>query len=119
MQSADALLLFGDRGEQAKQYIPGKLYEYLYAGPPILAILAPDGEAASVLTNARAGSAFSPEDVDAIVDEIVRLVTNRRKNVLSFVPNRSEIEKYSRQSQTMQLAALMDEVTSREDESSG
>ena len=51
--------------------VPGKLYEYLEAGRPILALLEPEDEAADLAR--RGGAAVSaPGDRDALSREIER-----------------------------------------------
>lgn len=50
-----------------KLSVPGKLYEYLAAGRPILALAEPDGETAAVLRRTRAGVVAPPSDEDGIL----------------------------------------------------
>jgi len=51
-RGADALLLWKPRGEGFRTMVPGKLYEYLDAGRPILAMLPADDEAAGLVRRA-------------------------------------------------------------------
>ena len=46
---ADLLLLWKPRGAGYRTMVPGKLYEYLDAGRPVLALLDPDDEAAALV----------------------------------------------------------------------
>jgi hypothetical protein len=68
-RGADVLLLWKPRG--APTMVPGKLYEYLEAGRPILAVLPADDEAAEL---ARRGGAVvtAPGDREALAGEIER-----------------------------------------------
>jgi glycosyltransferase involved in cell wall biosynthesis len=68
-RGADMLLLWKPRG--APTMVPGKLYEYLAAGRPILAVLPADDEAAEL---ARRGGAVvtAPGDREALAAEIER-----------------------------------------------
>jgi glycosyltransferase involved in cell wall biosynthesis len=68
-RGADALLLWKPRG--APTMVPGKLYEYLAAGRPILAVLPAEDEAAEL---ARRGGAVvtAPGDREALAAEIER-----------------------------------------------
>src|SRR5439155_1578801 len=49
---ADGLLLWKPRGEGYRTMVPGKLYEYLDAGRPVLALLDPAEEAAALVRRA-------------------------------------------------------------------
>ncbi|WP_067849148.1 glycosyltransferase family 4 protein [Alicyclobacillus mali (ex Roth et al. 2021)] len=110
MLAADATLLIGDQSAQAKDYVPGKLYEYLYAGRPILAMLR-EGEAADLVRREQAGIVVPPDHPDAIAQAMLHLmekpVTERR----TWNPA------YSRRAQAQQLARLMDDVLAVQTES--
>lgn len=62
-READALLLLTSRGHPTQA--TGKLFEYLAAGRPIIA-LAEGNEAARIVTETRTGIAVAPDDVEAI-----------------------------------------------------
>ena len=53
--------------ESAKGHIPGKLFDYLGAGNPILGLGPVDGDAAAIIRGATAGQVFSYGDTDGIV----------------------------------------------------
>jgi glycosyltransferase involved in cell wall biosynthesis len=69
MREAAALLLLQPG---TKLSIPGKLYEYLAVGRPILA-LAHDSETADMITAANAGIVVQPEDEQAIQQAVTSL----------------------------------------------
>jgi glycosyltransferase involved in cell wall biosynthesis len=46
--------------------LSGKVFEYLAAERPILAVVPPDGAAADLIREAGSGLVAAPEDVDAI-----------------------------------------------------
>lgn len=75
---ADALLLVTSHH---KSIVTGKLFEYLTAGRPILA-LAGDNEAARIVRETQAGEVVAPDDVDAIMGAL-RRVADRS---LAFAP---------------------------------
>lgn len=108
MMTADGLLLIGENVPESKLYVPGKLYEYLYAQRPILAILE-QGEAARLITAAQAGTVFDATDVDGMAREVVRLVQDHRSKQ-AFLPNLAEVTRHTRRSQTEQLAQLMERL---------
>jgi glycosyltransferase involved in cell wall biosynthesis len=117
MQSAGALLLIGDDSPSANQYVPGKLYEYLFADRPVLALLQ-NGEASDIIRAAEAGVVVSPHDLQAIANAIVDLYIAHKRGV-PFTPNRSEIMKYSRVEQTRQFAELFNRVVGSSGKESG
>ncbi|MDX6475033.1 MAG: hypothetical protein QOH95_544, partial [Gaiellaceae bacterium] len=78
MRSADALFLpMHDlpAGRRAR-IVPGKTYEYLGAGRPILAAV-PDGDARDLLERAGNAAVCRPRDVDSLVDALRGLVQGR------------------------------------------
>ncbi|HCB12073.1 MAG TPA: hypothetical protein DEP36_00675, partial [Gammaproteobacteria bacterium] len=64
-KGADVLLLIVDRGETTSGVIPGKLFEYLAAGRPILCIAA-EGATPDIIRQGRLGWVVPPGDVTAI-----------------------------------------------------
>ena len=67
------LLLVPDAGGRGKGVLSGKVYEYLAAGRPILAVVPPDGAAAELVRETGAGVVAAPDDVDGIRDALVEL----------------------------------------------
>jgi glycosyltransferase involved in cell wall biosynthesis len=69
------LLLLPDVGERNKDVPSAKLYEYLAARRPILALVPPDGTAAQIVRATGMGIVVRPDDAAAIraaLDELVR-----------------------------------------------
>ena len=60
------LLLIPEAGGRGKGVLSGKVFEYLAAERPILALVPPDGAAADLIRNANAGVVVAPDDVDGI-----------------------------------------------------
>jgi glycosyltransferase involved in cell wall biosynthesis len=60
------LLLVPDADGRGKGVLSGKVFEYLAAGRPILAVVPPDGAAAELIRETRAGMVVAPDDVDGI-----------------------------------------------------
>jgi glycosyltransferase involved in cell wall biosynthesis len=60
------LLLIPEAGGRGKGVLSGKVFEYLAADRPILAVVPPDGAAAELIRAARAGVVVAPDDVDGI-----------------------------------------------------
>jgi glycosyltransferase involved in cell wall biosynthesis len=60
------LLLVPDAGGRGKGVLSGKVFEYLAAGRPILAVVPPDGAAARLIRDTGAGVVVAPDDVEGI-----------------------------------------------------
>jgi glycosyltransferase involved in cell wall biosynthesis len=60
------LLLIPEAGGRGRGVLSGKVFEYLAAERPILAVVPPDGAAAALIRETGAGVIAAPEDVDAI-----------------------------------------------------
>jgi glycosyltransferase involved in cell wall biosynthesis len=92
--------------------VPGKTYEYLRSGRPILAAV-PDGDARDLL--AEAGNAFlcRPADVTAMAEAIAGEVKRWRAGVIRPGPNPAVVGRYERRRQTGELARLLDDVLDR------
>ncbi len=61
------LLLIPEAGGRGKGVLSGKVFEYLAAERPILAVVPPDGAAAELIRAANAGVVVAPDDVDGMV----------------------------------------------------
>lgn len=66
MRRADFLLLLVEKGPGADGVMTGKIFPYLAAGRPILALVPEDGVAARLVREARAGVVVDPGDPAAI-----------------------------------------------------
>lgn len=110
--SADILLLV--QSEHCPPgMIPGKLFEYLASGIPILAII-PEGDAADIIRKYQSG-VICPPDAPIIKSEIVRCYKEWEKKGSSkedkFIIN-SEYKMYSRKAQTAQLVKIIEKTIS-------
>lgn len=120
MNGADVLLLIGDVSEDAGAYIPGKLYEYMGIGKPILA-LNMAGEATDIIQRFRLGDVADPTDKEAIKQAYLRLYRAWKEGKGPAVEAASKdqgpsddfserVKPYERREQARQLAQLMDEL---------
>jgi len=60
------LLLVPDADGRGRGVLSGKVFEYLAAGRPILAVVPPDGAAAELVRETGAGIVVAPDDVEGI-----------------------------------------------------
>jgi glycosyltransferase involved in cell wall biosynthesis len=76
------LLLLADWGEAGLKIQSAKLFEYLAANRPILAVVPPDGEAAALVRRLGAGPVVAPGDVEGIADALGGLERRWREGKL-------------------------------------
>ena len=105
MLRADALLIL--QASNCNEQIPAKLYEYLRAGRPILALTDPQGDTAGALRNAGIGSIAPLDRVDAIVEVLVQFVPSLRSGTAPR-PDPRRVADASRRRRTEALSKLLD-----------
>lgn len=109
MQSADALFLTNGDGARQQLGLPGKMYEYLATGRPVLALTHPDGDAGRIIQQVGGGVAI-PDGDPGLLLEVIRTACQQR--ALQTPPlNRDALAAFERPNLTRQLASLFDEVT--------
>jgi len=99
------LLLPINQAHNAKGRLPGKLYEYLRVGRPVLALGPADSDAAHILAETRSGTTLSYDDYEAIKQFVKDIFYQRKK----FEP--TGIEKFSNRNQTRRLADFLHQIT--------
>jgi glycosyltransferase involved in cell wall biosynthesis len=108
-RAADLLLLWKPRGYRTM--VPGKTYEYLDAGRPILALLDADDEAARLVHRA-GGTCLPPGDREGLAREIERRYLDWKEGrgaETRALSGRPEwLVEYTRSSLSARLAALLD-----------
>ncbi len=119
MKAADALLLIGDVSADAGAYIPGKLYEYMGIGRPILA-LNMAGEATEIIERYELGQVCDPADKESIKRAYLALYQAWKEQRAQAADGQQgqardeqffeRVKQYERRYQAGQLAALMDEL---------
>ena len=87
--------------------VPGKTYEYLGSGRPILAAV-PDGDARDLLETAGSASLCRPADVEAMKRIIRTHIGLRDSGEAVPLPDPGVIERYERRNLTRELAHLFD-----------
>jgi glycosyltransferase involved in cell wall biosynthesis len=103
---ADALVLILTDTKNAKGNIPGKLFEYLATGIPVMALGDPKGDSAQILADSGAGEVLAHTDSHGIQSRLADLM-----NASSGETKSTDLEKYSRKSLSFQLAKILDEHT--------
>lgn len=106
MQEMDLLLLYHSEREGAKEVVTGKLFEYMLAGRPILAMGPPDMEAATIVTGERIGytvDLFDPPAIEAVLRKVHALC--KEGNLVRY--DTGNLKRYSRQHQYSLILPLL------------
>jgi len=102
------LLLIPEAGGRGRGVLSGKVFEYLAAERPILALVPPDGAAADLLRETGAGIVVPPDDVDAIAAALRELHARWRDGALEGTPLAPDHrERLSRGARAEELADLL------------
>ena len=105
------LLLIPDAGGRGRGVLSGKVFEYLAAERPILAVVPPDGAAAELLREAGAGVVVAPDDVAGIARELAALRRRWRDGSLEATAlTPAWRERVSRRARVKELARLLEQV---------
>jgi glycosyltransferase involved in cell wall biosynthesis len=105
------LLLVPEAGGRGKGVLSGKVFEYIAAGRPILAVVPPDGAAAELVRETGAGVVVAPDDVEGISAALIELETRFRNGGLPSVELAKRDEaRLSRRARVEELAALLVEL---------
>ena len=109
MRAAGALLLSVADAKKSESMIPGKLFEYLAAQRPILAIGPSDGECERIVRSCNAGLAVGLDE-QAISIALGDLFHAWQEGRLMAGCSPSRLEPYGRVTLTRKLASLLDRV---------
>ena len=105
------LLLIPEAGGRGKGVLSGKVFEYLAAERPILALVPPDGAAAELIRNANAGVVVAPDDVEGITAALRELHAKWRAGALEEAPLAPEWKaRVSRRARVQELADLLERL---------
>jgi len=105
MLRADGLLIF--QAANCNHQIPAKIYEYLRARRPILALTDAAGDTAAVLRTAGIDT-MAPLDSAAAIEASLSAFVERVRAGTAPVAGESEIARHSRVAGTQELARLLD-----------
>lgn len=109
LKNTTCLLLIIAETSNQKGLLSGKLFEYLAAKKPIIAIGPKGGDAEEILQQAHAGALFSRDEEDALVTHFASLIDAWLLNP-NLDLNESHIKKYSRKNLTQQLCDLIKQL---------
>jgi len=96
--------------------VPGKTYEYLGSGRPILA-MGPPGDMRNFVQNTNSGFAIEGDDVAGAAEALTKLFEAKCAGKKLFVQDRVAIAKFERKELTARLAEELNELTKGKKES--
>jgi len=97
-----------DADGRGKGVLSGKVFEYLAAGRPILAVVPPDGAAAELIRETRAGMVVAPDDIEGIRVALEVLHARFRDGGLPGVELSETVrDGLSRRARVEEMAALL------------
>ena len=117
LHASDCLCVLLADSADAARVMPAKLFEYMAARKPILAI-APPGEVWEVLQGYPAASVHAPSDIEGIAASIQRCISNRGQFGDDQIASDAAM-KFSRDAQAAQLSAVLDQVIGDQSSNSG
>ncbi|MBW2003222.1 MAG: glycosyltransferase [Deltaproteobacteria bacterium] len=107
-QSDVALLVLDGK----RDIYPGKLFEYLRARRPILAIVPENGITAKLILKAKAGIVVDPKNIVEIKKSIIELIEIKRRGISNSLFDDNVVKNYERRYLTEKFATLLDRMIS-------
>jgi glycosyltransferase involved in cell wall biosynthesis len=107
MSAVDACMVF--QGSNCNQQVPAKVYEYLYAGRPVLGLAEPEGDTGRLLADFGIRHVTSLHDRAAIKRLLPGFLEELRADTIEPV-ERSRILRFSRRETARSLGELLDGV---------
>jgi glycosyltransferase involved in cell wall biosynthesis len=109
---SDALLMVVDDFTGNEEIVPGKVFEYVGSGKPVLT-LAPDGAVARLISETRSGMVAASSDVPSIAAMFEHYYRQWLGGSIGMDQDRAAIMRYERREITRELARLLDSVSRR------
>ena len=111
LMRSEMSLLIVDEAKESAEIVPGKVYEYMGVGRPILALAPADSAIERLIKETGAGFSCPQSDVTAIADALMTAM-DRWKGAKEIAnPDTDEIKKFERRESARQLAHILDRIT--------
>lgn len=104
--SSSLLLLILTGYKDAEGFLPGKLFEYLATGLPILAVGPTQGDAAALLKETRAGEMIDSSDITSLHRNLLQQFESWKEHPEPLI-RKAGVKSYSRRDVTRRLADLL------------
>ena len=109
MQSSDVLLMTNFPHESSKGIIPGKIFEYLATGKPILSFGPKESDVKKILDETNVGKHFSYQDSAELKAFLISQYQNWKSGITSS--KTKNIEQFSRRNLTGKLSEILEAET--------
>lgn len=111
LMKSDVSLLIVDESKESEKIVPGKVFEYLGVGKPILA-LSPHGSAITkLILETQSGVGIPQQDVNGIARVVLEYYERWKMGMPLTVPDMASIKRFERREAAHQLAQLLDSLT--------
>lgn len=110
---SDALLLIVDDAKESNEIVPGKVYEYIGVGKPVIALAPAKSAIAELLEETRAGDVIAYGDVEACAKSLRTMIQRYRKGESLYSPNTTAIKSYERREAARTLASTLDQLCAK------
>lgn len=107
MKEASLLIIITPQGESGMGILPGKLFEYLKTGVPILCLSDEGSEISKILKDTGAGKSFTRSQILEMKNYIQDVLSGSVKG-----GNPEKVKQYSRKSLTGDMSKVMDDLIS-------
>ena len=108
MADSSLLMLPLNQADNAAGRIPGKFFEYLRVGRPILCFGPPNSDVKSILEQTGRGKSFTYQEKDSLKQFLKEQFINFQNN--EDQRSRGDISQYSSYQQTKKIAKFLDEI---------
>ncbi|WP_224490360.1 glycosyltransferase family 4 protein [Robertkochia flava] len=107
-REARVLLLLEIDSKDTRGIIPGKLFEYMAARRPVLAIGPENWEAGELLAESRAGAVFTYKEKQPLKEAVIELYRNYKNGTI--FGEETQISQYTRKALTEKLATIIKDI---------
>jgi glycosyltransferase involved in cell wall biosynthesis len=104
-----ALLVIKHEDERYDGLVPGKLFEYIGARRPIIAV-APEGETSHIIKSLRRGEIAVPGDAESVAGTIEKIFRYNMEGRLDEAYDLSPLPRYSRRARAEDLGRILGEI---------
>jgi len=95
--------------EERSTIIPGKTYEYMATGRPILAAV-PNGDAKDILLKCGTSFICSPDDTEGMIKIISKVFNSWKENIEITIPDWKYIHQFERKNQIKKVALEFNDI---------
>lgn len=107
--SSSLLLLFLNQTDNAKWILPGKFYEYMFSGKPVLCLGAKNSDINDIIKETKCGELVEFDDKENMKVQILAAYSNYQKGIT--LSKNNEVKKYTRKNLTNKLSQLLNNLT--------